>query len=287
MIKKIAYENKVAIQNDEEIARKNKVTDADLNEIKEVVNNNADELTGLKQQTEQAVEDINTDIEDIKQEQTTQNTDITKNKQDIADLDTSKASKSELQEATIALQAELKATRKDLECGTLEGQAEGESLYLADSSDARFRSFEIGGNSKQETRSGKNKLDLSKISQKTLNGVTCTYNAEEKSVTLNGTCTTDNTGFAISSDAVAIKTLVKDKTTLTAYYVSGECSGTGTTSVQAHATGYVSNVPITDLSNLKDLKIRTATYASTNYPNAELYSKYKSKRRSGIRQLHI
>lgn len=144
-------------------------------------------------------------------------------------------------------------------------------MYLADSSDARFRSFEIGGNSKQETRSGKNKLDLSKISQKTLNGVTCTYNAEEKSVTLNGTCTTDNTGFAISSDAVAIKTLVKDKTTLTAYYVSGECSGTGTTSVQAHATGYVSNVPITDLSNLKDLKIRTATYASTNYPNAELY----------------
>lgn len=51
----------------------------------------------------------------------------------------------ELQEATIALQAELKATRKDYEAGTLEGQAEGESLYLQDSSNARFRSFGIGG----------------------------------------------------------------------------------------------------------------------------------------------
>lgn len=163
MIKKIAYENKVAIQNDEEIARKNKVTDADLNEIKEVVNNNADEITGLKQQTEQAVEDINTDIEDIKQEQTEQNANIQKNTTDILNLDTNKASKAELQEATLALQAELlkaqeeiERQNKDYEAGTLEGQAEGESLYLQDSSDARFREFGIGGNDKQATRSGIN-----------------------------------------------------------------------------------------------------------------------------------
>lgn len=231
-----------------------------------------DSIDLVKQRTEQAVEDINTDIENIKEEQTEQNTNIQKNAADILNLDTNKASKTELQEATIALQSELLATRKDYEAGTLEGQAEGESLYLADSSDARFREFGIGGNDKQATRSEKNKLDLSKISQKTLNGVTCTYNAEEKSVTLNGTCTKDNTGFAIDNSGLAIETLVKDKTTLTAYYVSGECSGTGTTSVQAHATGFVSNIPISDLSDLKSLKIRTATYASTNYPNAELYT---------------
>ncbi len=212
------------------------------------------------------------ELKNLKQEQTKQDT-------DIENLDLNKASKTELQEATIALQAELKQAQeeierqnKDYEAGTLEGQAEGESLYLQDSSDARFREFGIGGNDKQATRSEKNKLDLSKISQKTLNGVTCTYNAEEKSVTLNGTCTKDNTGFAIDNSGLAIETLVKDKTTLTAYYVSGECSGTGTTSVQAHATGFVSNIPISDLSDLKSLKIRTATYASTNYPNAELYT---------------
>lgn len=206
-----------------------------------------------------------------------ENYDDTEVKQDILNLNTSKASKADYNEAMLALQAELKQAQeeierqnKDYEAGTLEGQDTGESLYLSDSSDARFREFNIEGNSKQETRSGKNKLDLSKISQKTFNGITCTYNAEEKSVTLNGTCTKDNTGFAIDNSGLAIETLVKDKTTLTAYYVSGECSGTGTTSVQAHATGYVSNIPISDLSDLKSLKIRTATYASANYPNAEL-----------------
>lgn len=44
MIQKITYENKISIMNDEEIPIKNKVTDNDLNEIKQVVNTNADEL---------------------------------------------------------------------------------------------------------------------------------------------------------------------------------------------------------------------------------------------------
>ena len=96
----------------------------------------------------------------------------------------------ELQEATLALQAELlkaqeeiERQNKDYEAGTIEGQAEGESLYLQDSSNARFREFEICGNSKQATRTGKNKLDLSKIQQETKNGVTCTYNKDDDSVT--------------------------------------------------------------------------------------------------------
>ena len=72
------------------------------------------------------------ELKNLKQEQTKQDT-------DIENLDLNKASKTELQEATIALQSELLATRKDYEAGTLEGQAEGESSYLADSSDARFR----------------------------------------------------------------------------------------------------------------------------------------------------
>lgn len=138
MIKKIQFENKVAIQNDEEVPIKNKVTDVDLNEIKETVNNNAEEL-----------ENTNAKL-------------------------LNKASKTELQKATLALQAELlkaqeeiERQNKDYEAGTLEGQAEGESLYLQDSSNARFRSFGIGGNSKQATRTGKNKLDLSKIQQET------------------------------------------------------------------------------------------------------------------------
>lgn len=249
----------------------------DMKKMAESIDEQTDNLVPKEEGKGLSEEDFTTELKT--KLNNLENYDDTEVKQDILNLDTNKASKTELQEATIALQAELlkaqeeiERQNKDYEAGTLEGQAEGESLYLADSSDARFREFGIGGNDKQATRSEKNKLDLSKISQKTLNGVTCTYNAEEKSVTLNGTCTKDNTGFAIDNSGLAIETLVKDKTTLTAYYVSGECSGTGTTSVQAHVTGFVSNIPISDLSDLKSLKIRTATYASTNYPNAELYT---------------
>ena len=60
-----------------------------------------DSIDLVKQRTEQAVEDINTDIENIKQEQTEQNTKIQENATDILNLNTSKASKTELQEATI------------------------------------------------------------------------------------------------------------------------------------------------------------------------------------------
>ena len=48
MIKKIEYEYKEAIQNDSTIAEKNKVTDSNMNEIKDVVNSNADELNSNK-----------------------------------------------------------------------------------------------------------------------------------------------------------------------------------------------------------------------------------------------
>lgn len=43
-INKIQYQNKVAIEDDPSIAEINKVTDSNMNEIKAVVNNNADYL---------------------------------------------------------------------------------------------------------------------------------------------------------------------------------------------------------------------------------------------------
>lgn len=47
-IQKIEYQNKVSIQDDPAVAEINKVTDSNMNEIKSVVNNNADE-TALKE----------------------------------------------------------------------------------------------------------------------------------------------------------------------------------------------------------------------------------------------
>ena len=49
MIDKILYQNKQAFQNDEDIPKEQKVTDLDMNEIKRVVNNNAEELNSTNE----------------------------------------------------------------------------------------------------------------------------------------------------------------------------------------------------------------------------------------------
>ena len=74
---KITWENKEGIQNDESIARKNKVMDDDMNEIKQVVNNNADELNIAQ-----------SNIEDLQSGQSTSNADITNIKNRISTLET-------------------------------------------------------------------------------------------------------------------------------------------------------------------------------------------------------
>ena len=128
MIKKITYEYKIAIQNDETISRKNKVTDEDMNEIKDTINQNADEL-----------ENIQNDISSIKQKDTAQDKKI-----------------KELQDENTEITAENQRLKSDINSISLTGQASGESIELNDSSNARFNKFEIGGNHKQETREGYN-----------------------------------------------------------------------------------------------------------------------------------
>lgn len=62
---------------------------------------------------------------------------------------------------------------------------EGESIALENTARAKFTKFRIEGNSKQETRSGKNKLQIT-ATNKTINGVTFTIN-EDKTITFKGT----------------------------------------------------------------------------------------------------
>lgn len=156
---KITYENKVAIQNDEEILRKNKVTDLDMNEIKEVVNSNADEQTTIK-----------SDITNIKQKDTEQDNKL-----------------STLQTENIKLKEENERLREDLK-GLPSGIVSGESIDLKDSSEMRVLNFEIGGNSRQETRSGINFIDTSKASIKTSNGMTFDIN-KDTTLKFNGKTT--------------------------------------------------------------------------------------------------
>ena len=86
---KITWENKEGIQNDESVARKNKVMDNDMNEIKQVVNNNADELSTAQSNIENLQSGqgtANTDITNLKSRVSTLETDNTTNKSNIQQL---------------------------------------------------------------------------------------------------------------------------------------------------------------------------------------------------------
>lgn len=86
---KITYEDKVKLQDEPDIPNKNKVTDNDMNEIKDVVNTNADELDTAKENIENLEEGQgtnSTDITNLKGRMTTLETDNAKNKSDISNL---------------------------------------------------------------------------------------------------------------------------------------------------------------------------------------------------------
>ena len=127
MITEIKYKDKVALQNDTTIADENKVTAEDMNEIKNVINENAKELEKTQD-------------------------DNTTNKQDIANIKTKNTEQDTYIEE---LEAENARLRKDLDA-LPSAQASGEYIHVEDSAESRFKSFKIGGNSKQETREGYN-----------------------------------------------------------------------------------------------------------------------------------
>lgn len=85
------------------------------------------------------------------------------------------------------LQLECKRLREDNQALAIVGQESGENITLNDSSDARFKKFEIGGNYSQATREGYN-LGKYNVETKTVNGVTFTHNKDD-SMTINGTPT--------------------------------------------------------------------------------------------------
>lgn len=104
---KIQYKNKVAIDLDPSIPEVNKVTDNNMNEIKDVVNTNADSLDDLNEQVteytngvderlgnvETNIENINTEIENI-----TSDLDNTYSKTEVDNLLSDKATETSLNE---------------------------------------------------------------------------------------------------------------------------------------------------------------------------------------------
>lgn len=233
MIKQIEYENKQAIQNDDSIANKNKVTAEDMNEIKNVVNQNAKELETLQEDNQgnetaigtlqndislikqnnseqdksiqsntSKIEAINKSIEAINKKNTEQDTNIQKN---VKDIEANQNNIKALQVENAEVKAENERLRSDIGSISLVGEAEGESIDLEDSSGARFKKFEIRGNHKQETREGYNILDLGKKP----------YN--EQASSLNGATVTQKNGILTidamnATDLVTVKSVWKSYT---------------------------------------------------------------------------
>lgn len=157
MSSRITYEDKQNLQNDENVARENKVTDLDLNEIKKAVNAHADDIEAIQtEQTSQTTainrnarqigkinEDINSkvDKQEGKDLSTNDFTDTYKQKLDnLENYDDTeiKQKYNELQQENI----ELKKTQDDMIEKQLNKQTEADTSLIIKDSDEFYRKIE-------------------------------------------------------------------------------------------------------------------------------------------------
>ena len=125
---------------------------------------------------------------------TTLETDNTTNKTDISNI---KSKDTDQDKYISELEAENTRLREDLN-GLPQRQASGETIDLSDSAEMRCE-LKISGNSKQETRSGKNKFKLPESA--TINGINYTNNGDG-TFNLVGTAT-NNAIFYIYLDTIS------------------------------------------------------------------------------------
>lgn len=205
---------------------KNKTDEYNSNASKKLDDYNSNDTTKTEKYNENAttkLSDYNSNATAKKKEYDTnaENKIVEFNNNATEKLDEYNQNAESLTNRVIECESENERLRNDIKSIALPCEASGENIHLEDNSNARCE-IEIGGNHQQETRSGKNRINLGLLGSGTLNGVTYTYNESNQSITFNGTCTKDNTRFIINDNA-NIQTIAK-KTTLTAQYLAGSVS---------------------------------------------------------------
>lgn len=205
---------------------KNKTDEYNSNASKKLDDYNSNDTTKTEKYNENAttkLSDYNSNATAKKKEYDTnaENKIVEFNNNATEKLDEYNQNAESLTNRVIECESENERLRNDIKSIALPCEASGENIHLEDSSNARCE-IEIGGNHQQETRSGKNRINLGLLGSGTLNGVPYTYNESNQSITFNGTCTKDNTRFIINDNA-NIQTIAK-KTTLTAQYLAGSVS---------------------------------------------------------------
>lgn len=193
---KITYGTKAPFQNNPDIPKENKCTADDLNEIKNVVNQNYDDLETAKANIEELQNGQGTsesDITSLKNRISALETDNTNNKSNITNLQNNKVDKIEgkglsTEDFTTALKTKLEKLqnyddteiKKDIEEIKTEQTAQNKKIEQLDDNqihittekadnlnvkDASGQNAKINvfGISKQETRSGKNKFNIDNL----------------------------------------------------------------------------------------------------------------------------
>ena len=272
--KKINYKDKAPLQTKPEIPGENKVNAEDLNQIKEVVNNNADEIE-LRQLKEEGkglskndfTDELKAKLEslnnyndtEIKKEISEINKKVAENtendiKQDNEILEL-KTNYTNLQEQNTKLEEKIKKDRENM----INLEVEGQSIHIEDSSDLEGQ-LEVLGNVEQDVREGYNILE-NILTDRTVNGITVKIN-KDKSITLNGTAT-ENTSLDITKNFTITEESV----------FSGMCDGYGYNKmlIQIQGSDYNVNIPNSTPQALQpkdNVKVRIYIYAGTNMTNA-------------------
>lgn len=227
-------------------------------------------LNGNWDKIDKNVGEVNTDISNINSKNKEQDTNI-EQLQENTETSSNKIAE---------LEKELKEAQEDFYQNSIRGQASGEYIHVEDSSNCRAK-IGIGGNSEQETRSGKNYLNtLAKYKAGdtvTIEGITYTFN-DDGSITLNGTASaTANSNLDFSVDAQKINgTNKKIVGLLTGSQVPSKMALTAYTSTWgANPTLTFSEVnkslTINMQSNAEYTIFRISVYSGTTVNNQTVY----------------
>lgn len=190
-------------------------------------------LNGNWDKIDKNVGEVNTDILNINSKNKEQDTNI-EQLQENTETSSNKIAE---------LEKELKEAQEDFYQASIRGQVSGEYIHVEDSSNCRAK-IKISGNSEQETRSGKNKIEITKTTT-TVNG--CTHTIKDGTDTLSGTSSTNWANLIIYS-------FVGDGKT---YTLSGSPSTSKNIFISAH-----DNVQKKDLATSKNGS--TGTFVATS-----------------------
>ena len=215
-------------------------------DIDKAMNDNWDKLDDFAERVNDAVIEIQDDIEEIQNKNTEQDETINTINESISSIQ----AKDEAQDTEIDKQSDLIQKLKD-NCINVTTE-ESTSLHVTDASILPAK-LDVRGNQRQEAREGYNVLQ-NKLTSNTINGVTFTIN-EDKSVTLNGTATNNIITNLITGkydDNNATNPLIIPEN-ITNYRLSGCPSGGSWSTYKLDIYGKDNNLIGTDLGEGADI----------------------------------